>query len=1436
MKPVGLWLLFLLCAGALGAQAPRIRQLSMREGLPSDIANCLLQDREGFLWLGTANGLVRYDGYAFNVFRYAPDDPHSLGANIVEALYEDRSGTIWVGHVNGLSRFDKQTERFISYTYRPDDSTGINAGAVIGIHEDAKGRLWVTTWNGGLQEMDRTRGTFRCYFPQPEARYHEEIVLTSTILPDRFRADCFWVALAVAGQWQLYSFNGTDKTFTPCASDSLPRRHYIWSIFDEEDGTVWLATSAGLRRFDPQSRTFLGFDGYPEDFQKMRKKPLLTATRDALGQLWVGTYTEGLYAFDRNKNLVAHYRPQANGSASLSSHAIKSVLRDRAGVVWVGAAKHGLNQIITEAQPFRNFRPDTTTSTPFVANSLTALIETRSGEIWVGTENTGLLLFDPDRKQFQPAAQRYPALQALVSPYIYSLYESRDGQIWIGLNGFGLQRFDPQSGTLQGFRHDPADSTSLSADYVSALFEDHKGQFLVGTFLGFDRYDARTGKFVRYRLFDSANTSYNQQVNVTCFYEDQQRHLWIGSNYGLSLMDSKTGGFRHFLRIPAARGGFKSLNVSAIHQDQSGVIWAGTENGLYRLRFPDPSNPHQGSPDIRRYAETEGLPNRYILSVHADSQNRLWLNTLRGLSVFRNPQHDDRTPPDFKNYRPDDGLQSLAFTRSGSLKSRSGLLYLGGQNGFDVFAPDSIRDDPYRPQVVITAFEKFDADRPDIGAVREKGASAREEIVLSYKNNIFTIEFAALDYRAPENCRYAYRMLGFSKNWVQLGPQRQVTFTNLDPGTYTFEVRGTNSDGIWSDQPAVLKIVITPPWWKTVWAYLAYALLFAAGVAGFVRLRLRFLENRTRQLEQAVRQSTAQILEQKDLLEKQAGELQELDRLKSRFFANITHELRTPLTLMLGPLNTVLKNWRADSTQRKMLQIAQENGRKLLHLVSEILDLGKLDADRMTVENKPVPVQELLARLVAQFDSHAGYLGVQLTCKSDLPPGTVVLLDAKKFETVVNNLLSNALKFTPPGGSVSVGLARQDELLLISVQDTGRGIHPEDLPHVFDRYFQTKRTDMPVEGGTGIGLALSAELVRLCSGRIWAESRVGEGSVFWVEWPGLTPNLPTEERDAFAFKAAAGGPTSNLEGADSLLSVFVGHSGAGSQDVFEQGDVRVGAESTVRILVAEDNPDLQQYLLHLLAPEYEVVLVGNGEEALAWLDPTPILPHGSREDGGEVGLIISDIMMPRMDGFQLLERLKNDDRYRHIPVVMLTARADIQDKLRALRTGVDDYLTKPFDEEELLTRVRNLIQRQQLRATTTYDDDPNSPPPAAGQALKTQHSKLAPPRISQADAEWLAALEAWTLANLKDDLLTVTAMAQQMTLSDRQLLRRLKALTGLAPQQYIAEMRLQKARESLEIGAFRTVAEAAYAAGFGNAKAFSRAYRERFGRLPSSYF
>ncbi|MCC6461622.1 MAG: response regulator [Saprospiraceae bacterium] len=1386
-----LWAAALILAqiGPLSAQNgyADIEQLQTEQGLPSGYITSLLQDRQGFLWVGTLDGLCRFDGHQFKVFKHDEEMSNSLPGNMVETLFEDRNGTLWVGSSGGLSRYLPEQERFVSYQHQPEDSTSIALSNVLSIYEDAAGMLWILTMDGGLQEMDPERGVFRSYAPQLKAADQNGFLMAPVFHPDPLRRGYLWIPMSLDGRWTLYAFNTADKTFRPCVSDSLASVQFVWNITTDKEGLLWLATNNGLRVFDPNTMAFTGLEAFHPAIKSMSRKKLFSTAIDRAGQIWVGTTTEGVYVLNKKRGIVAHYDQAGPAPASLSGNMVKPIFEDRFGTVWVGTFGQGLNRISLRQPVFRHGLPDKNGSNSG-KNIIDAIAESASGQIWLGGQFSGLWIFDPQSGQIQQAGAVYPALDVLKKYLVSALCQTRDGAWWIGFNTQGLGFFDPKQQQLHIFLNQAADTTSPSSNYITSLLEDRQGRLWAGTTSGLDRYDPQTGGFVHYRINDPDAAGQAPCQSVSSLLEDRLGNIWAGASCGLGLVDVQKNNVR--LIHPEKNGPSpgKTLNVRSIFQDHQGVYWVSTDKGLYRLSFPNPAAPLADQPQVRRYTASDGLPNQYVFSVLEDARGQIWIYTSQGLAVFRNPRHDAASHPDFKNYDRRDGFTNQAVSNASWCKTRSGMFFLGGRNGFNWFHPDSLRNDPYRPSVVITAFEKFDTGQPETGAIAEKGISVASSVHLTHRNNIFTIEFAALDYRDPGKHRFAYRLLGFNDTWVQLGTQRRVTFTNLDPGRYTFQVRATNSDGIWNDTPTALDIIVHPPWWKTWWAYAAYLALFVGGIYGFVRLRLRVADQRAQELEQAVQTATGRIRDQNRQLALQAESLRALDEVKSRFFANVSHELRTPLTLLLGPLNSVLLRKRQAPEDRHLLEIAQKSGQNLLQLVGELLNLGKLEAGKLTLEETPVALQPLLLRLGGNFDSYAQRLGLQYTIHCQLPPETTVLLDRKKFETVFNNLLSNALKFTPSGGTVQVRLEPGNNTnLRLVVQDSGRGIHPDDLPHVFERYFQSKQAHAPAEGGTGIGLALCSEYARLFGGQLGVDSEWGKGSRFFFEFP-ATATAP-EPESLPDSPAAADSP---LRPAPRLPAPAA------------------GAEKA-RLLIVEDNEHLQAFLEAILSPEYEQVAVANGVEALQQL-----------EEGFAAGklpdLILSDVMMPVMDGFQLLEALKQDHRYAHIPVVMLTALADETDKLRALRIGVDEYLLKPFEETELLARLRNL-----LRNARTRPGRPVDPAQAAAR------------RILAEEQAWLATLEQLVLREVANFQLSAELLASQLNMSRPTLFRRMKQLTGLTVQQYIVEVRFRVARQGLEQGRFSSVKAAALSVGLKDAAHFAQLFQERFGKPPAAY-
>ena len=1395
-------------APSLRAQSAngQMETLSIEQGLSSNNVTSVCQDRQGFIWIGTVGGLNRYDGYSIKTFRNLSGDSTSLPSNIVTALHEDRQGVLWVGTTMGLSRFNPLDETFTSYLSRLDDPQRLSHSVVNFVHEDRGGQLWVGTSGGGLNLFDRKTEKFSRYYPEGASPDFLEHTIVTEFCEDRQRDHCLWMAVWVGPNSALYEFDTQNKVFRPCNMGNDWSGGEIHSVVEDRLGQLWLATEHGVVVFDKATRSFRHFDQDPHAPHGLT----ITAMEDRQGIIWVCGFGSGLHRYDPAQGRFELFTHDPLDPKSLAGNRVHSILEDRSGVLWISTDGGGVSRWRPGQRRFQSLQTDPDNPRAEVGGIVTALCEDRNGRVWIGTNWKSLDCYNRKTGRFEPIDFKTGDLRKKAI-WIYALLEDQSGHIWLSSKGRGLFCLDPLQRSFVQYLPDPANPASLSSSDVRALCEDREGKLWLGTLAGLDCLDPATGQFFHYR-HDPGQPGSLPSNAVYSLYMDHSGRLWVGTEHGLSCMDRSGGGpFQHFLQDATDAENLRSGRVQNITQDRAGDIWAGTGSGLYRLRFAGGT---AQTPAIEHYSEANGLLGNSISGILEDGRGRLWISTFKGLTVFKNPQHDANDLPDFQFFGLRDGLQGF-FEDKSCFKNQRGEMFFGGENGYNLFHPDSIHENPHLPSVAITGFEKFDTDRPEAGPVAIRGIAARREVTISYKNNIFTITFASLDFRDPAKNRYAYQLEGFNNAWVQLGHQRQVTFTNLDPGTYIFRVKGSNDDGVWNETPTELRIHITPPWWETWWAYTSYLALLITGIYGFIRFRVHYLESRNRELEQAVLSATGRIRDQNRQLALQAESLRALDQIKSRFFANVSHELRTPLSLMLGPISSVLRNSKLLPQDRTLLQIAQQNGRNLLSLVGEILDLGKLEEGKLVLDESPVQITPLFLRLAGNFDSHAHRLNIHYTMGCEAPADAWYLLDQRKFEAVLNNLLSNAFKFTQAGGEVNVELRMENvELRMengsqsnpspfsIKVSDTGRGIHPDDLPHIFERYFQSKQPNAPTEGGTGIGLALCSEYAQLFGGRVWAESVLGAGSTFYFAFPQKEVSAPVEP---------------DVESFEGVEAIFT----EGAFTSSELGVLPSGAAPRPHILVVEDNEHLQTFLKVILSAEYEVTVAGNGQEALQRMAGEP----GAKKDAVPSpfllpDLILSDIMMPVMDGFQLLEALKSDDRYRHIPVVMLTALADKQDKLRALRIGVDDYLLKPFEEEELLVRLRNLLRNARERF------------------LPEKTEAVAEPSVRQMSADdlvWLETLEAVVLREMSHFQLSADMLADQLALSRPTFFRKVKHLTGFTVQQYVAEVRFRTAREGLEQRRFSTVKAAARSVGLKDVEHFSQQFRERFGKGPSDY-
>lgn len=1361
-------------------QALQTEVLSVEQGLSSSHTSVILQDRQGFIWIGTLGGLNRYDGYGIKTFRNLPGDSTSLPSNIITAFHVDRQGVLWVGTPMGLSRYNDDNETFTSYVAKPGDARSLSHNLINFVYEDRDGQLWISTSGGGLNLFDRARKTFSSYSPLGAS---PQVAIKNTIITefceDRQRDHQLWMSVWTEGVLGLYSFDTRTKTFTRRDTGIDWGSNEVHSVMEDRSGHLWLGTAQGLAVFDKTARTLRWFNQDPN----APKGEVTNCMEDRQGKIWACGFGSGLHCYDPKKGRFERFTHDPSNAKGVSNNKVHSVMEDRSGVLWFTTDGGGVNRWQPGNERFQSMQTDPANPRYVIGGIVTALCEDRSGRVWIGNNWKGLDCYNRRTGRFEPIDFKSGDLRKIATS-ITAIKEDQKGQIWVGTSRQGLFCLDPEQRTFVRYTADPANPTGLGSNNIRTIQTDASGGVWLGTPAGLARFDPATGQFAHFR-HDPAQAAGLPGNEVYALYKDRSGALWVGTNGGLSRMAGSSGRFRHFLRHTADAPNRNNEWVYNILEDRVGNIWAGTGRGLYRLHF---TNGPDALPQTDFYSEANGLLDNVISGILEDGQGRLWISSFKGLTVFKNPQYGESILPDCRHYGLSDGLCGF-FEDKSHFKNQQGELFFGGENGYNVFHPDSIDNNTYPPQVAITGFEKLDTDRPEAGPVAERGMAARSVVTLSHKNNIFTISFAALDFRNPAQNRYAYQLEGFDDHWIQLGTQHQVTFTNLDPGTYVFRVKGANNDGVWNETATELTIVVAPPWYRTWVAYICYAVLIVGSIYFFYQYQLR------RRLEAA-----------------EAERLKSLDAFKNRFFTNITHEFRTPLTVILGVSEQVLSDEVVQShpvTIAKPLSLIKRNGENLLRLINQILDLAKLESNTLKINYEQGDVLAYLRYIAESLHSLADTQNVQLRFEGpDKPGGIVMDYDPERLLQIVHNLLSNAIKFTPGGGSVVLHVATLEApgtapMLKIAVADTGQGIAMEALPFLFDRFFQAKNQQHAKAGGTGIGLSLTHELVKVMGGEISVESPVpgsSKGTLFTVTLPMLNK---------------------------ARLSERTVPAGAGVGAALRQVDTAPHPDTVPLVLLIEDNPDVVTYLSACLKDKYRLDFAYNGREGIE--KALQIVPD----------LIITDVMMPEKDGFEVCDFLKNDERTSHIPLVMLTAKVTVEDRLAGLRRGADAYLAKPFREAELLVWVEQLIARRKM-LQARYAHLALSGMAAAKaaevgnrQGRESSQEPLSPAELVLEDT-FIQKFRDVLEANYTAPEFSVELICQKMAMSRAQLYRKLSALTGRSVTEHLNDIRLEKARLLLLSGGLN-VSEVAYTVGYNDPKYFSRLFADAFGQSPSDF-
>lgn len=1066
----------------------RFEHITLEDGLPETGTIDILQDRQGFLWLAMWNGLVRYDGYDFTSYKPDPLDATSITEGNVFALHEDRSGTLWVGTCGGLNQFDRATGRFIRYQHNPDDPNSLSSSCVNDIYEDRQGFLWVTTLGDGVNRFDRETGVFT-----------------------HFRHD---------------------------PSDSTtPSSNWIDTIYEDRSGTLWMGTANGINRFDPATETFTRFLHNPEapgnpriDIQESDTYPennVHVIDEDRAGVLWLGTLGGGLCRFERDAETFACYRHDPDDPRSINGDIVFAFAEDSSGGFWVGTME-GLNRFDRATETFTRYQHAPAGGGQFNNRWITKLYVDHAGILWIGTAGGTLSRVDLASDAFTYHRTGYQVL---------ALYEGRDDFLWIG-SGEGLQRLDRSTGATRTYRHDPADPQSLSGNFVSSIYEDRSGTLWVGTSHpldsplgqgGLHRFDRERGTFTRF-LHDPDNANSLSDGGIDAIYEDRSGALWAGGD-GLNRLDRETGAFTHYRHDPNDPRSLSSNDINTIYEDLSGMLWIGTQAGLNRfdpstdsfVRFlHDPDDPKSLGADwvASVYEDSHGvlwvdlsrfdratetfthydIQEKAVVCLLGDDEGRLWMSTFRGLAWF-DPQTET-----FTHYGIEKGVDMYQFAHGSTChKGRHGELFFSGRDGFYAFSPDRFRDNSNPPHIVLTDLRIFDESiLPGEDERLPTHISEAEALTLRHSEHDLSIDFVGLHYSRPEANRYAYMLEPYDTDWREAGAQqRTVRYTNLDPGDYVFRVKAANVYGVWNDEGATLRITITPPWWKTAWAYVLY--LMGLGLLIFIghEARVHRLKAHALKLGQEVAERTEELVAEKKTTEEQARRLSELDEAKNRFFANISHEFRTPLTLILGPIQDAIDGTygRFDPGFERQLGTLRRNAHRLLRLINQLLDLSKLEAGKMEITRREADLVPFLQKLVQSFLPMAERGQITLHFQSEIE-SLRLGFDPDVLEKVFSNLLANALAFTPAGGKVWVTMNRREgdkaSTVEVIVKDTGPGIAKEDLARIFDRFQQADTSTTRLHEGTGIGLALVKELVDLHEGTVLVKSEPGFGSAFIV--------------------------------------------------------------------------------------------------------------------------------------------------------------------------------------------------------------------------------------------------------------------------------------------------------------------------------------------------
>ncbi|WEK34107.1 MAG: two-component regulator propeller domain-containing protein [Candidatus Pseudobacter hemicellulosilyticus] len=1388
----------ILCVHPFGAtdvfaQQPHIsfKHIQNEQGLSNSTIECIFQDSRGFLWFGTRDGLNRYDGYQLTVYRYDPKDPGSISDNYIKAIQEDSNKVLWVGTTNGLNRLDAASGQFTRFKHDASQPNSLPNNQVNTLFKDDAGQLWAGTAAGGLTRV-RVDGSGFDRFPLEQLAPGEPV----QVLYEDSKHNS-WIG---TGR-QLYRYNRQTDALSVYP---LTGAFSIRAIHEDQQGNIWVGTEDdGLFVIDLVHQQTTRYRHSETDPGSLGSNQVRSILSDRQGNVWIGSINGGLQLFNPPANNFWRYQYEEGNPASLSQRTVSALLEDSQGNLWIGTHRGGINLYTPGTEKFKLYR-QTLSASSLSYNDVKAFCEDSQGVLWIGTDGGGLNKMDRSRNQFTHYKYNPFDAGSIGSNEVLHVMEDSEGNLWAGTWGGGLNLLNRATGRFTRFTHQPSDPGSISSNYVQKIYEDRQHNLWIATYYGgLNLFDRKTRRFTRITKDPQGQTSLSGN-NIVSIQEDAAGNLWIGTDDGgLNCYDPITRRFSHYFTNDD-----KLPDLRVIFSDSKQRLWIG-QVGLYLF---DPVKK-----TFSLFTNKAGLGAEFIKGMAEDKKGTFWIATSNGLTQW-NPDNGQ-----WKKYNTGDGLQGLEFEANAYLQTRAGELFFGGINGFNSFYPAQIRSNNFLPPVYLTELQVFNRTiLPGPKSPLQEAISLAKTITLSYDQTAFSLSFAALNYTATENNQYAYKLDGWDKDWNYVGHERKASYTNLDPGSYTFHVKAANNDGIWNEQPTTITIIIRPPFWKTWWFQAIVLGLLLYGILAWYRFRQQ---------------------QQLHKLEEQKRE--ELHRLQLQLFTNISHEFRTPLSLILGSLEQMQKETPRSASSHHY-KIIFRNISRLTGLINELMDFRKVESGALELKVMPGNIGLFLRELADEFSELAIQKNIQFSVAipEGLPPAW---FDRQVLEKIVLNLVSNAFKYTTDGGKISLEVLNDltgfkpsfgNELLLpneyqpgstlyIRVADNGIGISKESIRHLFERYYKISESHL----GSGIGLAFVKSLTQLHKGGIHVYSERNEGTEIIIA-------LPVGEAD---YTAAEQWEQNHEEAGVRLESIHYkyeqqlpavdrhaphipaaparlhGHaqpqpaSGAAVTDPAESNmpvnTEPIGSSQKQMILLVEDSDELRTFLKESLQGQYNVLEAANGQEALEHLEDS--FPD----------LIISDVMMPVMDGIELCRQVKDNVETSHIPFLMLTSRDSLEAQLEGVGSGADFYFAKPISVDLLQLTIRNIFdQRQKLKERYAQDQ--------FAEARDMVHSAR--------DKVFMDQLLSIIEAQLTNPDMDVDYICQQAGMSRTKLYQKIKSITGQSIGEFVRSVRL---RHAVKIMTEEDVplTEVTYRVGIQTQSYFTKAFKKEFGKTPSQF-